>query len=187
MAPSREGVASPHNQVGSSPEGNDTFPFTHAGGNPYRPRQDSNMRPCLGGLHKVALLFDANTAAAVPDETRLPFVTAENKFEALAAHDAFVETSGANDVRFLRSGPHYGFGELILLENEPGSSIMPGKVNPTHCEVLTMVCAQTCGDQRKTLDDGKQMAIRAYERKCVRAELNQKDEEDKRRDAWNQI
>ena len=91
-------------------------------------------------------------------ETNLPFVTAENKFEALAAHDAFVETSGAlntiaaslmkiaNDIRLLGSGPRCGLGELILPENEPGSSIMPGKVNPTQCEALTMVCAQVIGN-----------------------------------------
>jgi fumarate hydratase class II len=81
-------------------------------------------------------------------------VTAPNKFEALAAHDAFVECSGAlntvaaslmkiaNDIRFLGSGPRCGLGELNLPENEPGSSIMPGKVNPTQCEALTMVCCQ---------------------------------------------
>ncbi|WVY98680.1 hypothetical protein V8G54_030831 [Vigna mungo] len=102
--------------------------------------------------------FDAKIAAAVAEETNLPFVTAENKFEALAAHDAFVETSGAlntvaaslmkiaNDIRLLGSGPRCGLGELILPENEPGSSIMPGKVNPTQCEALTMVCAQVMGN-----------------------------------------
>ncbi|KAJ0111222.1 hypothetical protein Patl1_00944 [Pistacia atlantica] len=102
--------------------------------------------------------FDVKIAAAVAEETDLPFVTAENKFEALAAHDAFVETSGAlntiatslmkiaNDIRLLGSGPRCGLGELILPENEPGSSIMPGKVNPTQCEALTMVCAQVMGN-----------------------------------------
>ncbi|XP_057535875.1 fumarate hydratase 1, mitochondrial [Amaranthus tricolor] len=102
--------------------------------------------------------FDIKIAEAVAEETNLPFVTAENKFEALAAHDAFVETSGAlntvaaslmkiaNDIRFLGSGPRCGLGELILPENEPGSSIMPGKVNPTQCEALTMVCAQVMGN-----------------------------------------
>ncbi|CAH9112621.1 unnamed protein product [Cuscuta europaea] len=102
--------------------------------------------------------FDVKIAAAVAEETSLPFVTAENKFEALAAHDAFVESSGAlntiavslmkiaNDIRFLGSGPRCGLGELILPENEPGSSIMPGKVNPTQCEALTMVCAQVMGN-----------------------------------------
>ncbi|KAL6564161.1 fumarase fum1 [Orobanche minor] len=102
--------------------------------------------------------FDVKIAAAVAEETNLPFMTAENKFEALAAHDAFVETSGAlntiavslmkiaNDIRFLGSGPRCGLGELILPENEPGSSIMPGKVNPTQCEALTMVCAQVMGN-----------------------------------------
>ena len=90
--------------------------------------------------------------------TGLPFVTAENKFEALAAHDALVEASGAlntcavslmkiaNDIRLLGSGPRCGFGELALPENEPGSSIMPGKVNPTQCEAMTMVCAQVMGN-----------------------------------------
>src|SRR5277367_1139475 len=90
--------------------------------------------------------------------TGLPFVTAENKFEALAAHDALVEASGAlntlaasfmkiaNDIRLLGSGPRCGIGEIILPENEPGSSIMPGKVNPTQCEALTMVCAQVMGN-----------------------------------------
>jgi len=90
--------------------------------------------------------------------TGLPFVTAENKFEALAAHDAFVETHGAlkqlavslnkigNDIRMLASGPRSGIGELIIPANEPGSSIMPGKVNPTQCEALTMVCAQVMGN-----------------------------------------
>ncbi|XP_044493767.1 fumarate hydratase 1, mitochondrial-like [Mangifera indica] len=102
--------------------------------------------------------FDVKIAATVAEETNLPFVTAENKFEALAAHDAFVETSGAlntiatslmkivNDIRLLGSGPRCGLGELILPENEPGSSIMPGKVNPTQCEALTMVCAQVMGN-----------------------------------------
>ncbi|GGE12773.1 class II fumarate hydratase [Psychroflexus salis] len=90
--------------------------------------------------------------------TGLPFVSAENKFEALAAHDAFVETHGAlkqlavslnkiaNDIRMLSSGPRSGIGELIIPANEPGSSIMPGKVNPTQCEALTMVCAQVMGN-----------------------------------------
>ena len=90
--------------------------------------------------------------------TGLPFVTAPNKFEALAAHDAIVEMSGvlntiacslmkiANDIRLLGSGPRCGLGELILPENEPGSSIMPGKVNPTQCEALTMVCTQVMGN-----------------------------------------
>lgn len=90
--------------------------------------------------------------------TGLPFITAENKFEALAAHDAFVETHGAlkqmavslnkiaNDIRMLASGPRSGIGEIIIPSNEPGSSIMPGKVNPTQCEAITMVCAQVMGN-----------------------------------------
>ncbi|CAK0783883.1 fumarase fum1 [Coccomyxa viridis] len=102
--------------------------------------------------------FAEDIAAAVAKDTGLPFVTAPNKFEALAAHDAIVEASGAlntvavslmkiaNDIRFLGSGPRCGLGELKLPENEPGSSIMPGKVNPTQCEALTMVCAQVMGN-----------------------------------------
>jgi len=90
--------------------------------------------------------------------TGLPFITAENKFEALAAHDALVETHGAlkqmsvslnkiaNDIRMLSSGPRSGIGEIIIPSNEPGSSIMPGKVNPTQCEAMTMVCAQVMGN-----------------------------------------
>lgn len=95
--------------------------------------------------------FDIKFAAKVAEITGLPFKTAVNKFEALAAHDAVVEMHGAlnvvavslmkiaNDIRLLGSGPRCGLGELILPENEPGSSIMPGKVNPTQCEAMTMV------------------------------------------------
>lgn len=97
-------------------------------------------------------------AKEVTHYTGLDFITAENKFEALAAHDAIVEMSGmvntiavslnkiANDIRLLGSGPRSGLGELSLPENEPGSSIMPGKVNPTQCEAMTMVCAQVMGN-----------------------------------------
>lgn len=97
-------------------------------------------------------------AKKIAEFTGLPFVTAENKFEALAAHDAIVETHGAlkqlavslmkigNDIRMLCSGPRSGIGEIIIPANEPGSSIMPGKVNPTQCEALTMVCAQILGN-----------------------------------------
>ena len=103
--------------------------------------------------------FDKMIAAEIARITKLPFVTAPNKFEALAAHDAVVEAHGAlntvavslmkiaNDIRLLGSGPRSGLGELSLPENEPGSSIMPGKVNPTQCEALTMVCAQVMGNQ----------------------------------------
>ncbi|KAJ3213520.1 fumarase fum1 [Dinochytrium kinnereticum] len=102
--------------------------------------------------------FDVNIANKLAEITGLPFQTAPNKFEALAAHDAIVEASGAlnvlavslnkiaNDIRLLGSGPRCGFGELSLPENEPGSSIMPGKVNPTQCEAVTMVCAQVIGN-----------------------------------------
>jgi len=102
--------------------------------------------------------FDTKFADAVASITKLPFETAPNKFEALAAHDAIVEASGAlntvavslmkiaNDIRFLGSGPRCGIGEISLPENEPGSSIMPGKVNPTQCEALTMISAQIMGN-----------------------------------------
>ncbi|MCB0430045.1 MAG: class II fumarate hydratase [Flavobacteriales bacterium] len=111
-------------------------------------------------------------AVKVADEiarlTGLPFVTAENKFEALASHDAIVEGSGAlktvavslmkiaNDIRLLGSGPRCGIGEIILPANEPGSSIMPGKVNPTQCEAMTMVCAQVIGNDAAVTAGGMQ-------------------------------
>ncbi|CAD5215730.1 unnamed protein product [Bursaphelenchus okinawaensis] len=103
--------------------------------------------------------FAEKVASTLKDLTGLPFVTAPNKFEALAAHDSLVEVHGAlnvvacslmkiaNDIRFLGSGPRCGLGELSLPENEPGSSIMPGKVNPTQCEALTMIAAQVFGNQ----------------------------------------
>jgi len=103
--------------------------------------------------------FDVKVAAEVSKLTGIEFKTAPNKFEALAAHDALVEVHGAlnvvavsfmkiaNDIRYLGSGPRCGLGELALPENEPGSSIMPGKVNPTQCEALTMVAAQVMGNQ----------------------------------------
>jgi fumarate hydratase class II len=108
----------------------------------------------LNSKRGFAKLFAQQVAAA----TGLPFVSAPNKFEALASHGALLFAHGAlnalaadlfkiaNDIRFLGSGPRSGFGELILPENEPGSSIMPGKVNPTQCEALTMVCCQVFGN-----------------------------------------
>ena len=102
--------------------------------------------------------YSIKVADNIAKLTNLSFITAENKFEALAAHDAIVETHGAlkqlavslnkiaNDIRMLASGPRSGIGELIIPANEPGSSIMPGKVNPTQCEALTMVCAQVMGN-----------------------------------------
>jgi fumarate hydratase class II len=102
--------------------------------------------------------FAVTAAEMIAQETKLPFVSADNKFEALAAHDALVQFSGtlktlacslmkiANDFRLLGSGPRCGIGELILPANEPGSSIMPGKVNPTQSEAMTMVCAQVIGN-----------------------------------------
>jgi len=102
--------------------------------------------------------YAENVAREIAELTGLPFRSAENKFEALAAHDALVETHGAlkqlaislnkiaNDIRMLASGPRSGIGEIIIPANEPGSSIMPGKVNPTQCEALTMVCAQVFGN-----------------------------------------
>ena len=129
------------------------------------------VRDALGRIHELAQGGTAvgtglNTrpgwaeavAAHMADITGLPFVTAPNKFEALAAHDAMVEISGAlktvsaslfkiaNDIRLLGSGPRCGLGELVLPENEPGSSIMPGKVNPTQCEALTQVCIHVMGN-----------------------------------------
>ncbi len=102
--------------------------------------------------------YDVNVAKHIAKLTGLPFVTAENKFEALAAHDAIVEAHGAlktvacslmkiaNDIRLLSSGPRCGIGEIFIPDNEPGSSIMPGKVNPTQCEAMTMVAAQVLGN-----------------------------------------
>ncbi|MEJ6800746.1 MAG: class II fumarate hydratase, partial [Crocinitomicaceae bacterium] len=102
--------------------------------------------------------YDILVAAKIAEFTGLPFITAENKFEALAAHDAIVETHGAlkqiavslnkiaNDIRMMASGPRSGIGEISIPANEPGSSIMPGKVNPTQAEAITMVCAQVMGN-----------------------------------------
>ena len=112
--------------------------------------------------------FAEGFAEQVAAYTKLPFVTAPNKFEALATHDAMVEAHGAlnevavslfkiaNDIRLLGSGPRSGLGELSLPENEPGSSIMPGKVNPTQCEALTMVCAQVMGNNTAVSFAGSQ-------------------------------
>jgi fumarate hydratase class II len=130
-----------------------------------------NIESTLPGLYELALggtavgtglnshpKFAKLSADKIAELTKLPFVTAPNKFAALAAHDAMVFASGglktlacalmkiANDVRWLGSGPRAGLGELILPENEPGSSIMPGKVNPTQCEAMTMVCVQVMGN-----------------------------------------
>ena len=129
------------------------------------------IESCLPNLHRLAIGgtavgtglnapegFDDAAAAEIAELTGLPFVAADNKFEALAAHDAMVEASGtvrtvavgltkiANDIRWLGSGPRCGIGELNLPANEPGSSIMPGKVNPTQCEALTMVAARVLGN-----------------------------------------
>lgn len=102
--------------------------------------------------------YPENVAGKIAQLTGFPFVTAENKFESLAAHDAIVESHGAlkmvavslmkiaNDIRMLSSGPRSGIGELFIPDNEPGSSIMPGKVNPTQCEALTMIAAQVMGN-----------------------------------------
>ena len=131
----------------------------------------ARVKACLPRLYQLAqggtavgtglnakVGFDTKFAAEVAKITGLPFVTAPNKFEALAAHDAMVEVSGAlntlavslmkiaNDIRLLGSGPRCGFGEISLPENEPGSSIMPGKVNPTQSEAMTMVAAQVMGN-----------------------------------------
>ncbi|MDX1900838.1 MAG: class II fumarate hydratase [Gammaproteobacteria bacterium] len=140
----------------------------------YVAQLDSAMKAIhfsLGGLYEIALggtavgtginshpEFAVRVAKKIAELTDLPFVSAPNKFAALAAHDAFVFASGAvkmlacalmkiaNDIRWSGSGPRSGLGELILPANEPGSSIMPGKVNPTQCEAMTMVCAQVMGN-----------------------------------------
>lgn len=129
------------------------------------------IQGCLPRLYELALggtavgtglnthpEFAVKAAEKIAELTGKPFISARNKFEALAAHDALVETSGvlktlaaslmkiANDIRWLGSGPRSGIGELLLPENEPGSSIMPGKVNPTQCEAMTMVCTQVFGN-----------------------------------------
>jgi fumarate hydratase class II len=112
--------------------------------------------------------YAEKVAAYIAEFTELPFTSARNKFEALAAHDALVETHGAlkqlavslnkiaNDIRMMASGPRSGIGELIIPANEPGSSIMPGKVNPTQCEALTMVCAQVMGNDVSVTVGGTQ-------------------------------
>jgi len=112
--------------------------------------------------------YDVKVAEYISEFTGLPFVTAKNKFEALAAHDAFVESHGAlkqlavslnkiaNDIRLLGSGPRSGIGEISLPSNEPGSSIMPGKVNPTQAEALTMVCSQVIGNDMAIAVGGMQ-------------------------------
>ena len=112
--------------------------------------------------------FAEKFAQNVAKQTDIDFITAENKFESLAAHDAIIETSGAlnvlaaslmkivNDIRFLGSGPRCGLGELSLPANEPGSSIMPGKVNPTQCEALTMIAAQVMGNHTTITISGSQ-------------------------------
>jgi fumarate hydratase class II len=112
--------------------------------------------------------YSKRVSEFIAEFTGLPFVTAPNKFEALAAHDALVETHGAlkqvavslnkiaNDVRMMASGPRSGIGEIIIPANEPGSSIMPGKVNPTQCEALTMVCAQVIGNDAAVSVGGTQ-------------------------------
>ncbi len=112
--------------------------------------------------------YDVQVAEYISEFAGLPFITAENKFEALAAHDAIVESHGAlkqlavalykiaQDIRFLASGPRSGIGEIFIPENEPGSSIMPGKVNPTQSEALTMVCAQVLGNDTTISFSGTQ-------------------------------
>ncbi|NNF01072.1 MAG: class II fumarate hydratase, partial [Bacteroidia bacterium] len=112
--------------------------------------------------------YSNKVAAKIAELSGLPFVSAENKFESLAAHDAIVECSGAlktvavslmkigNDIRLLASGPRCGIGEIALPANEPGSSIMPGKVNPTQSEALTMACAQVIGNDSAVTIGGMQ-------------------------------
>lgn len=139
------------------------------------------IRTSLGGLYELAIggtavgtglnahpNFGATVAAFVAEETGHPFISAPNKFAALSAHDALVSASGAlrvlagaamkiaNDVRWYASGPRTGIGELQIPENEPGSSIMPGKINPTQCEALTMVAVQVFGNDHAVAFGGSQ-------------------------------
>jgi fumarate hydratase class II len=141
----------------------------------------ANIEQTLPGLYQLAIggtavgtglnthpRFAELTAKIIAEETQLPFISAKNKFSALAAHDALVFASGAlktlacslmkiaNDIRWLGSGPRSGLGELILPENEPGSSIMPGKVNPTQCEAMTMVCVQVMANDMAITMAGSQ-------------------------------
>ena len=141
----------------------------------------AHIEQTLPGLYQLAIggtavgtglnthpKFAELTAKFIAQETKLPFVSAKNKFSALAAHDGLVFSSGAlktlacalmklaNDIRWLGSGPRSGLGELILPENEPGSSIMPGKVNPTQCEAMTMVCIQVMGNDTAITFAGSQ-------------------------------
>ena len=123
--------------------------------------------------------YSENVAAHIAALTGLPFITAENKFEALAAHDAIVETHGAlktvavslmkiaNDIRILSSGPRSGIGEIFIPDNEPGSSIMPGKVNPTQCEALTMVAAQVMGNDVAISIGGIGLTKNKLNRGCI--------------------
>ncbi len=150
----------------------------------YVAQMDQGIKRVKNGLEELYYLAQGGTAVgtglnakpgfaekfaeAVASYTQLPFKTAPNKFEALAAHDAFVSAHGAintvatslfkiaNDIRFLGSGPRSGLGELSLPANEPGSSIMPGKVNPTQCEALTMVCTQIFGNNSTITMAGSQ-------------------------------
>ena len=141
----------------------------------------AGIERALPGLYELAIggtavgtglnahpMFGDTAAAFIAKETGHPFVSAPNKFAALAAHDALVEVSAAerglamallkiaNDIRWLASGPRCGIGEITIPENEPGSSIMPGKVNPTQCEALTMVCAQVFGNDAAVAFAGSQ-------------------------------
>lgn len=125
--------------------------------------------------------FATDLAARLATATQLPLVSAPNKFEALAAHDSLVELSGAltttatalhkiaNDIRLLSSGPRCGLGEFALPSNEPGSSIMPGKVNPTQCEALTMVCTQVMGNHTTVCTAGMQGQMELHVYKPVMA------------------
>jgi len=150
----------------------------------YTAQLDNGIKRIENGLKELYYLAQGGTAVGtglnakpgfakkfaeeVAAYTKLPFKTAPNKFEALAAHDAYVSAHGAintvaaslfkiaNDIRFLGSGPRSGLGELSLPANEPGSSIMPGKVNPTQCEALTMVCTQIMGNQTAITIAGSQ-------------------------------
>ena len=174
-----EKTIQPNDDVNKSQSSNDTFPtgmhiaaYKKISG--YVAQLDHGLKALENTLSHLSELALGGTAVGtglntpkgyselvaqyIAEFTELPFITAPNKFEALAAHDALVETHGAlkqlavslnkiaNDIRMMASGPRSGIGEIIIPANEPGSSIMPGKVNPTQCEALTMVCAQVMGN-----------------------------------------
>jgi len=162
-----EKTLQPNDDVNKSQSSNDTFPTAmHIAS--YKKLIDLTIPGVIGTGINTPKGYSENVAAHIAKFTGLCLITAKNKFEALAAHDAIVESHGAlkqlavslnkiaNDIRMLASGPRSGIGEIAIPANEPGSSIMPGKVNPTQCEALTMVCAQVIGNDMAIAVGGMQ-------------------------------